>query len=87
VTEERARAIAPVAPALATERVEAEGTALEIDKFQIPAAARRTGALLVGHLPARVAAQHDPVVRAVRLAWEGLVVEAPGAAGAVDGGS
>jgi len=56
--------------------VEAEGSALEIDKSQIPAAARRTGAPLVEHLPARVAAQRDPAVRAVRPAWEARVVEA-----------
>jgi hypothetical protein len=74
-----------VAQALATERVEAEETALEIDKSQIPAA-RRTGAPLVEHLPARVAAQHDPVVRAVRPVWEALVAEALGAAVAVGGG-
>jgi hypothetical protein len=84
--EERARAIAPVVQALATERVEAEATAWAIDKSQIPAAARRTGAPLVEHLPAQVAAQHDPVVRAVRPAWEAPVVEVPGAAGAAGGG-
>jgi hypothetical protein len=84
VVEERA----PVVQALATGRVEAEGTALEIDKFQIPAAARRTGAPLVEHLPARVAAQHDPAVRAVRPAWEAPVAEVPAAAavGAVGAG-
>jgi hypothetical protein len=83
VAEERARAIAQAAAqALAIERVEAEGTALEIDKFQIPEA-RRTGAPLVEHLPERVAVQHDPVVRAVRPAWEApVVVEVPGAAAA-----
>jgi hypothetical protein len=84
--EERARAIAPVVQALATERVEAEATAWAIDKSQIPAAARRTGAPLVEHLPAQVAAQHDPVVRAVRPAWEAPVVEVPVAAVAVGGG-
>jgi hypothetical protein len=43
---------------------EVEGIALAIDKSRIPQA-RPTGARLVEHLPARVAAEHAPAVRVV----------------------